>query len=55
MDRKCKTYTVGMMRYIDMLEHKQKVVAESEVEAIKIVQAGTWKFGYDEYYIVEDD
>ena len=30
MDRKCKTYTVGMMRYIDMLEHKQKVHSDHQ-------------------------
>lgn len=50
-----KNYTVGYIRYSDMTEHRQHVSAESEGAAIRMIQAATWKFGYDEYYIVEDE
>lgn len=50
-----KLYTVGYVRYIDGEEHKRKVWAKSEGEAIRQLQHALWKFQYDEFWIVEDE
>ena len=48
-------YIVGMMKYDTMEEIRLKIPAENSGEALKIALAATWKRGYDEYYIVEED
>lgn len=49
-----RKFIVGMLRYSDGYECKLPCYALSPSDALRLVRDATWKYDYDEYYIVKE-